>query len=59
MVLFFAKRDGNFRNYANGRKDLGLFVRRLDFGRDAAAGRRWGVQVGHGGPIPAGATVAK
>ncbi len=57
-MFYFEKRDGRFRNYANKRKAAGLFVRRLDFGRDAPAGRRWAVQVFEG-PIPAGATVAK
>ena len=60
MVFFFDKRDGKYRDYANQRKDKGFFTRRLDFGRGAPAGRRWGVQVGRDeSPIPEGAVVAK
>ena len=57
-MFYFKKRDGSYRDFANKRREKGLFYRRLDFGRDAPAGRRWAVQV-FPGDVPAGATVAK
>ena len=57
-MFYFKKRDGSYRDFANKRRAAGLFYRRLDFGRDAAPGRRWAVQCIEG-PVPAGATVAK
>ena len=57
-MFYFDKRDGKYRDFANRRRAAGLFYRRLDFGRDAPAGRRWAVQV-FPGPVPAGAVVAK
>ena len=60
MVFFFKARDGKYRDYATKRKAAGFFTRRLDFGRCAPTGRRWGVQVGPTeSPIPEGAIVAK
>ena len=57
-MFYFKKRDGKFRAFSTKRKANGKFARRLDFGQDAPAGRRWAVQVFEG-PVPAGATVAK